>query len=204
MQPTWTPRASGSPACRTPPHPEGGGRSPRCRCAPLVLAALGAAAILAGRPVAAAGQVGSALVGATGGLAAGLYTTTAIYVTEARFGHYIYSPDEVLTLNPRLLPVVAGTVAGGWLGAESGHALGRAGLWGGVGLLGGATLGLGVGHLVWDTSEGRWAGAVMGSALGLLAGAVLGGREGLGDDDDDDDGAAAMTFAVSIPVGGSG
>lgn len=168
-----------------------------------MVAIFGAAAVVACRPGSAAGQVGSAFVGATGGLAAGLYTTTAIYVTEARFGHYIYSPDEVLTLNPRLLPMVVGTVAGGWLGAESGHALGRAGLWGGVGLLGGATLGLGVGHLVWDTSEGRWAGAVMGSALGLLAGAVLGGREGLDDDDGGGD-AAAMTFAVSIPVGGSG
>lgn len=157
-------------------------------------------AAVGGRPDPAAGQLGSALVGATGGLTAGIYTTTAIYVTEARFGRYIYSPEDVLTINPRVIPLVAGPVAGAWLGAKSGRALETAALWGGVGFLGGAALGVGTGHLVWRTSEGRWAGAVIGSALGFLAGAVLGGREGLRDDEREDVGGA--TFTVSIPVGG--
>lgn len=160
------------------------------------------AAILAARPGPTAAQAIPAVAGAAGGLVAGLYTTTAIYVIEARFGHYLFSPDEVLTWNPRLLPLITGPVAGGWLGAKSGHALGRAALWGGVGFLGGGVLGLGAGHLIWENDEGRWAGAVIGSALGFVAGAVVGGVAGLEDDDDGASGAA-MTLALSIPVGGA-
>lgn len=165
----------------------------------LTLLVVGAGA-LTGPPRPAAGQIGPAIAGTAGGLAAGLYTTTAIYVTEARFGHYIFSVDDVVSPNLRLLPMVVGPVAGGWVGAESGHALGRAGLWGGLGFLGGAALGAGTGHLVWETSEGRWAGAIIGSALGLLTGAVLGGRDGLRDDDAGPAGGS-VTFALSIPMG---
>lgn len=158
------------------------------------------AAVLTCRPTPAAGQVGTAIVGATGGLAAGLYTTTAIYVTEARFGRYIFSVDDVLRVNLRLLPMVVEPALGGWLGAKSGRALGRAALWGGVSFFGGAAVGAGAGHLIWRTSEGRWAGAIIGSALGLIAGATVGGRSGLRDAENGEE-AGRATFSISIPIG---
>jgi hypothetical protein len=160
------------------------------------------AVVLACRPRPAAGQIGSAILGATGGLAAGLYTTSAIYVTEARFGRYIFSVDEVVSVNVRFLPMVVEPVLGAWLGARSGRALARAGLWGGVSFIGGAAVGAGAGHLIWRTSEGRWAGAIIGSALGFLTGATLGGRSGLRDAERRGD-ARPVTFSISFPIGRS-
>jgi hypothetical protein len=163
---------------------------------------IAAAAVLAWRPAPASGQVGAAIAGATGGLAAGLYTTTAIYVTEARFGRYIFSVDDVVRPNLRLLPMVVEPALGGWLGAKSGRALGRAALWGGVSFFGGAAVGAGAGHLIWRTSEGRWAGAIIGSAFGLLVGATVGGRRALRDEDLEN-GARPVTFSISFPIGPS-
>lgn len=162
--------------------------------------ALGAAlhAAPAARPAGA--QTIPAVVGVAGGFVAGTYTMAAIYVTKARFGHYLFSLHDALAITPEILPVVAGPVAGGWLGAESKVALGRAAGWGAVGFFGGAALGVTAGHLIWRSDEGRWAGAIIGSAAGMLAGVVLGARDGFADDA----GPAAPTplFSISIPLGG--
>lgn len=160
-----------------------------------------ALAVCGARPGVSAAQVEGGIAGAAGGLVAGGYTMTAIYVAEARFGRFLHSYDEMLALRPEILPVVAGGVAGAWLGSESTSALGRAAGWGALGLAGGAVVGAGVGQLIWRTSEGRWAGGIIGSAVGLVAGAVLGGIDGL----DDEDATASMPlFAFRIGFGGGG
>lgn len=131
---------------------------------------------------------------------AGLYTTASIYVVEARFGRYIFSVDELVTPSPEFLPLAAGLVGGTWLGMRSGRALGRAGLWGGVGLLGGAALGAGAGHMLWRTDQGRWAGGIVGGAVGLITGAVLGGVSGL-DDEDEPSLPVTLSGSIRMPLG---
>ena len=153
--------------------------------------------VLAVRPPGAAGQVAPATLGAAGGLLAGLYTTASVYVVEARFGSYIFSVDDLIRPGPEFIPLAAGLVGGTWLGIRSGSALGRAALWGGVGFLGGAALGTGAGQLIWHTDEGRWAGGIVGSALGMITGAVIGGVSGL---DDKDEPSLPATLSLSIPV----
>lgn len=167
----------------------------------MILAALAALAVLSVGARQGAAQVGSGVAGAAGGLVAGGYTMAAIYVAEARFGRFLHSYDEMLALRPEILPVVAGAFAGGWLGAESSTALGRAAGWGGIGLVGGAALGAGVGHLVWRSSEGRWAGGIIGSAVGLVTGAILGAADGL---DERAEGRPVALFSFSLPLGGGG
>lgn len=161
-----------------------------------------ALALQAGTSRPSAAQTVPGVVGAAGGFVAGTYTMMAIYVTKARFGHYLFSLHDALAPTPEILPVVAGPIAGAWLGAESKVALGRAAGWGAAGFVGGAAVGVTLGHLVWGDEEGRWAGAIIGSAAGMLAGVVLGARDGF----DDSEPAAATTplFAVSIPIGGGG
>lgn len=166
----------------------------------LILVAL---VVSSGAARAASAQRASTIAGAAGGLIAGGYTMTAVYVAEARFGHFLHSYDEMLAFRPEILPVIAGGVAGGWLGAESGTALARSAGWGGLGLVGGAALGAGLGHLIGRSSEGRWAGGIIGSAVGLVAGAILGAADAL--DDESDPGALPQTlFSVSLAVGGGG
>ena len=174
-------------------------RSPHSRLrAWTILAAL---AVLSVGAREGAAQAASGVAGATGGLVAGGYTMVAIYVAEARSGRFVHSYDEMLRLRPEILPVIAGAVAGGWLGAESSTALARSAGWGGIGLVGGAALGAGVGHLIWRSSEGRWAGGVIGSAVGLVTGAILGAADGL---DDRDGGQPVTLFSLSLPLGGGG
>jgi len=152
-----------------------------------------------GVPGPSAGQAGPVTAGTAAGFVVGTYTMTAIYVAKARFGSYLYALDDALTLRPEILPIFVLPIAGGWLGAESTRALKRSGLWGGVGFAGGAALGALVGELVWKDDEGVWAGAIVGSAAGLLTGIVLGARDGLGDPSS----SPVPILSLSIPLGGS-
>lgn len=164
----------------------------------LTLTPLLALSLLLLRPHSVEGQAGAAVLGGVGGLVVGGYTTVAIYVTKARFGRYLFSPDEFLALRPETLPVIVTPVAGALLGLESSVALGRSAGWGALGFITGAAVGGLTGKLLSDSEEGPWAGAVIGSGAGLLVGVVLGAIDGL-----DDDGAAApLAFSWSIPWGG--
>jgi hypothetical protein len=155
--------------------------------------------LLLGSTRSAQAQVGPALLGAAGGLLVGGYTTVTIYVTKARFGRYLFSTDELLSLRPETLPVLVGPVAGAWVGAESSTALGRSAAWGALGLAGGAALGGLTGRLLSDADEAPWAGAVIGGGVGLLTGAILGAIDGL---DDDPGGGAPVNLTFSLPLGG--
>lgn len=164
----------------------------------LVLVFAVAGAMILVRAEGAPAQVGPALLGAAGGLVVGGYTTVAIYVTKARFGRYLFSPDELVALRPEILPVVVLPVAGAVLGAESTTALGRSAGWGAIGFAAGGVVGGLTGRLVSDTDEAPWAGAIIGSSAGLLAGAILGAIDGL----DDSGGGAPVALSWSVPVGG--
>jgi hypothetical protein len=139
--------------------------------------------------------------GAAAGFVAGTYGMMAIYVTKARFGRYLFSFDDALAVRPEWIPVVAGPITGAWLGQRSGTALGRSLGWGGLGFAGGALVGTGVGHLIWKNDEGRWAGAIIGSALGLLVGSVWGAHDGL-QESPGPLGPSGPALQVRIPFGG--
>ena len=173
---------------------------PRAPYARPVVATLCLVAVFASaRPAAAQSEIGTTLLGAAGGFAVGAYTTLTIYVTKARFGRYLFSVDDLVAIQPEILPVVVGPVAWGWVGAESGTALARSAGWGSLGLIAGAAAGGLTGTLVSDSDEAPWAGAIIGGGVGLLTGAILGAVDGLADDDD---GGAPMSFGFSIPLGG--
>jgi hypothetical protein len=181
---------------------------PRPRPKPRASVALGALALLTAlafatspRPLQAQSTVAKSAGGAAAGLVAGTYGMLAIYVTKARFGHYLFSAEDALAPRPELLPVVAGPITGAWLGQRSGTALGRSLGWGALGFAGGAAVGAGVGHLIWKDQEGRWAGAIIGSALGLLVGSVWGAHDGL-EDSSGPDAPAVPALEFRIPLGG--
>jgi hypothetical protein len=148
-------------------------------------------------PAPANGQVLAAAAGGAGGLVAGIYTTAAVYVARARTGRFLYSVDEVLELRPANLPAFAGPVVGAAVGWHSSAALGGAAIWSSVGFLGGGAVGAGAGHVIWGTDEGRWAGAIIGSAAGLLLGATFGARSRWRDEQGEPSGT---DVAVSIPT----
>ena len=121
----------------------------------------------------ATAQVIPATAGAVGGFVAGTLVTTGVVVLEARLGHFIYGLDELVSLRPEVLPIIIGPVTGIVLGATSPETLRRAGRGALFGAVGGAIIGTGVGHLLWDTDEGRWAGGIIGAATGMVAGATI-------------------------------
>jgi hypothetical protein len=153
--------------------------------------------LLAPRPTAAQTQALAVAGGAVGGVVVGLYTTMSIYVAKARAGSYLFSVDEFLEPRIESVPLFLGPAAGAFVGYQSAAALGGAALWAGFGFAGGAALGAGAGELLWGTAEGRWAGAIIGSAAGLLLGATLGARSRWNDGDDEPGGVEA---GLSIPV----
>lgn len=150
------------------------------------------------RPVPAQAQVIPALLGGAGGLVAGAYVTTGVYIAKARAGRFIYSTEEVARVGPELLPVLLLPVSGVVLGAVDGDRLATAGIGAGLGFVGGALLGTGIGHVAWGRSEGRWSGAVIGSAAGLVIGGVLGAF--LHSDDEDEALGPTPLLTVALPV----
>ena len=143
-------------------------------------------------------RIGTTIGGATFGAAAGLYTTTAIFVGKARAGSYLYAMGEVARLRWETVPMVAGPIVGGVMGATSPERLGHSVLLGGAGFLAGGGLGWIAGTLFGDAEEHKWAGAILGSAAGLLAGSIVGALRA-GDDEE----PAALTIAVPLRIGGS-
>lgn len=145
-------------------------------------------------------RIGAGVGGAAAGVVVGAYTTTAIYVTKARFGSYIYSLSDFVELRWETFPIAATPIAGAVLGATSPSDLGRAAVWGGIGFAAGAGLGYLGGHVIAGSDEARWAGGIIGSAIGVWAGALFGTLRG-GDEEVDE----PMTLIrISLPLGGAG
>jgi len=156
-----------------------------------------------GRVPPLAGQADRVATGAAGlaaGAVVGVWTTTAIYVAKARTGRYIFSPDDLIRLRWETLPIATAPIAGAVLGASSPSTLGQTVIWGGLGFLAGAGAGALLGHAVWGTSQARWAGGIIGSGVGLIAGIVFGALRSGGEEEP----LPAMGVSIPIPVPGGG
>lgn len=165
-------------------------------------AALGILLLTCLAPAPGSAQVGRAAIGLAGGLFGGVHVVTGIFVFKSRvFGWNMHTPEDILTIRPETVPIVVMPVVGAFVGYQSSRRLAGAATWGSIGLAGGALLGAGTGHLLWGTSEGRWAAGTIGSAAGLAIGSALGAllTSGGGSDDEEQRPAPYLTF--SIPVG---
>jgi hypothetical protein len=132
-------------------------------------------------------------IGAVMGAGAGGYIALAVIVAEARMGRYVHDMDDVLGW--RSLPVVAGGLVGAALGFYDRDRLEGAVLYGAAGVGAGAAIGWGVGNIVSDVPEGRWAGAAIGAGIGMLAGNLYGAlnpRNGGGS-------AGGLSLSITIP-----
>jgi tetrahydromethanopterin S-methyltransferase subunit C len=147
------------------------------------------------------GQVLPIVAGGVGGLAAGGWTTIGTFVARSRMGNYIFQTDDLQAIRLETLPILVFPLAGALLGAHSSRRLTNAGIGAGLGLVGGGGLGIAVGALVSDTSEARWAGGIIGSAAGLVVGAVVGGLA-VSPEDGAPPGVFAPSLSIRIPLGG--
>lgn len=153
----------------------------------------------------ASAQLLPATLGFTGGLIGGAYVTTGAYVFKSRAtGWVLHSPADLLSPRLEALPVVIGPVAGAILGYRDRRRLAAAMTWGGVGLVSGAFVGAGFGQLIWNDSEGRWAGGTIGSAAGLAIGVIVGALTHRDEEEAGagQGGARAPYVTFSIPLGG--
>jgi hypothetical protein len=123
------------------------------------------------RPVAAQ-QILPALVGGATGFAAGGYVGIGIITLQARRGHYLYSTEEALGWHAA--PVLIGPAVGFLIGLFDQERLRRTVIGGAIGGVGGTGVGWLLGQQLWRPPEGKWAGAVIGGAAGLLAGSLAG------------------------------
>lgn len=155
------------------------------------------AAIVLGRPARADGQVVPAAYGLLAGSAGGVLVTTGVFVAKARRGSFLYSLEDALAPRWELIPAVTMPIGGLLMGLDDGQRLARSIAWGGAGFAVGALVGYGVGDLFGDTSQARWAGAVIGSAAGLLGGSIVGA---VSYDEDAPTGAAGSPNAPAVTV----
>jgi hypothetical protein len=173
------------------------GRGPRT--SRFAIAMLVACTLVAGSRPARAQEFTTAL-GLGGGLLAGASVTTGLYVLRSRAtGWVLQSPTDLLAARPEAMPIVVAPIVGAVLGYRSPDRLSAAAAWGGVGFVSGGAIGVGIGHLIWGNSEGRWAGGTIGSALGLAVGAIAGA---VGRADEEVEVPAASYLSFSIPLGG--
>lgn len=177
-----------------------GVRIRRLLLAGTALALLGQAT--APRPARA--QALPAALGFVGGFVGGTYITAGVYVFKSRVtGWRLHGTEDVISVRPEMLPMVATPIAAAVLGYRSPSQLGAAAAWGGVGLLSGALIGAGFGQLIWGNTEGRWAGGTIGSAAGLAIGAVIGALTYASNEaGQGGGGASAPLLRFTIPIGG--
>lgn len=140
-----------------------------------VVLGLLAAGCLLSTPRTSDAQGVPAAYGLITGTLGGIYVTTGIFVTKARMGSFIYSLEDALAPRWELIPVVVMPVGSVVVGLDDGQRLANGIKWASAGFAAGAVVGLGVGTLLRETgAESQWAGAIIGSAAGLLAGSIYG------------------------------
>lgn len=152
------------------------------------------AALCPGPSPGVSAQEGPTAAGALLGAAGGTYLALGLTVAAARAGHYVHSPRS---LGWQLTPIPAAAAAGAVLGHQGSDELAHAAWYGLLGFASGAVAGSIAGRLLWAESEGVWAGAILGSGLGLLAGSIWGAVEG----PDEGAGGSVPVLGISIPVG---
>lgn len=140
--------------------------------------------------------------GLLAGAAGGVLVTTGVFVAKARGGSFLYSLDDALAPRWELIPAVAMPIGGFAMGLDDGQRLARSIAWGGAGFAAGALVGYGIGDLLGDTSQARWAGAVIGSAAGVLGGSILGAAsyENEARTGSPESSARAPTLMIRVPL----
>lgn len=109
---------------------------------------------------------------AIGGAVVGFMVTLALVVLEARFKSYIFAMEDLMAFRWDLIPIPLGAWAGYRLHHRRSHGVGWATLCGLAGLVVCGVAGTVIGSIVWSDSAAPWAGAVIGGAVGLVAGCV--------------------------------
>jgi hypothetical protein len=140
-------------------------------------------------------QILPALIGGATGLAAGGYVAIGIVTFQARRGRYLYSSEDALGWHAT--PILVGPSVGFLIGLFDQERLRRTVVGGAVGGFVSTGVGMVIGDYVWAPPEGRWAGAVIGSAAGLLAGSLIGAVWPAPDDPEPE----APLASRSIPIG---
>ena len=130
--------------------------------------------LVLGHPSRADAQAVPAAYGLLAGATGGVLVTTGIFVAKARAGSYLYSLDDALAPRWELIPAVGMPIGAVAMGLDDGQRLARSIAWGGAGFAAGGLVGYLVGDLFGETSQARWAGAVIGSAAGVLGGSIWG------------------------------
>ena len=123
-------------------------------------------------PVPAASQDWSVIGGAVLGAATGSWMTVAYITARARAGDPLDSSEEAITA--AAAPMLAGFATGLAIGARAEDRLGGTVLWGSVGWATGIGIGALLGEHIWDDPAARWAGGVLGGAVGILIGGTVG------------------------------
>lgn len=153
---------------------------------------------LFGSPRSSPAQAVPAAYGLFTGTVAGVYVTTGIFVAKARTGAYLYSMEDALTPRWELIPIATMPIGGLVLGFADDQRLASSIKWAGAGFVAGAAVGLGASTLLHKTGEGQWAGAVIGSAAGVLAGSIYGALSHEGGDGGG--GAEVPVLSFRIPL----
>ena len=123
-------------------------------------------------PVTATSQDWSVVGGGVLGAATGSWMSVAYITARARAGDPLDSADEAIAL--AAAPMLAGFATGVAIGAFAEERLGGTVLWGSVGWATGIGIGALLGGHLWDDPSARWAGGVLGGAVGLLVGGTVG------------------------------
>jgi hypothetical protein len=118
----------------------------------------------------------STVLGAAIGGFFGFFLTIAVFVGKARAGYYVFSLDDVTAFRWEMIPTWLAVVGAAWLAAQSLRSLGSVVGRGLVGAAVGWPVGWVVGPLLWTERSAPWAGAVLATAFGLIAGAAWGAR----------------------------
>ena len=121
-------------------------------------------------PRAAEAQSFSIVGGALAGAGAGVWLSIAYITAQARAGDFVDSDDEGAGM--AAVPLFSGLTAGLALGTLSDNRMAETLAWGAVGWASGIGVGALVGDWVWDDPQRRWAGGVIGGAVGMVLGGV--------------------------------
>lgn len=155
---------------------------------------------LAGLPGRAAAQVERVVLGSAIGAAGGAVVTFAAIVARARWQHeYITSVEDLIDWYS--VPMLAAPAAGALFGlaGEKAHEASIVGSTGGM--VAGALIGTGLGHLLADDPEAPWVGAIVGAGIGLSVGGLAAGFIAWHNDEDALlDYPEFLRFSVTLPA----